>query len=246
MAGTFPNLTSGQVCMYPVTRAIVAPTAIIRFGNDTEQRWRRMRILNAWTFQYTGISAADLATLKTFFVTQKGAFDKSWVLPFNGTSFTAMTFDQDDFTYVETAEAINRFSLSLRCRQVATSGTYASGASAVFPSIRAGVKTQLPFTTSFHFETVKGDMDTGQRHSYANRTAPLGAWTLDFSAITESELNTLIDFFTSMGGSYKEFSFTDPTTGVTHSKCRFSSDELSFRYISAAVRSLSLQIEEYS
>lgn len=246
MAGTFPNLSSGQVCMYPVQRSVSVATKKIRFANDTEQRFQTAPILNAWVLDYKGLTAANLSTLRTFFQTQKGQFDKSWTFPFDGTSYTAMTFDQDDFTFTETADAVGRFSLSLRVRQVAKSGSYSSGLSAVFPSIRSGVITQLPFTASERFKTLKVDMDSGQRYTYAARATPRRAWTLEFSALTASELATLMNFFFSMNGSLSTFSFTDPNSGTTYTTVRFADDTFVARYLSANVRAARVELEEFA
>lgn len=246
MAGTFPTLSNGQVCMYPVQRSVSVATKVIRFANDTQQRFQTAPILNAWVLEYRSLTWANLSTLRTFFQTQKGQFDKSWTFPFDGTSYTAMTFDQDDFTYTETAEAINRYSVSLRCRQVAKSGSYSSGLSAVFPSIRTGVVTQLPFSTSERFKTFKVDMDSGQRYTYAARANPRRAWTLEFPALTNSELLTLMNFFLSMNGPLSTFSFTDPTTGSTYTTVRFADDTFTARYLSANVRAARVELEEFA
>lgn len=246
MAGTFPNLASGQVCFYPVERNLAIRTRVHRFANDQQQRWQTAPILNGWSLQYRRLSAADLGTLRTFFETQKGAFDKTWTFPFAGTNYTAMAFDQDDFTFTEDAAAIGRYSLNLRLRQVAKSGSYATGLTASFPAIRTGVVTQLPFTTSLRFKTLRNDLPGGQRYSYAARSTPLRAWTLEFAAITPTELATLFDFFAAMLGGLRQFSFTDPRDGVTYTKCAFASEQLDIRYLSAGACQTRVDIEEFA
>lgn len=246
MAGTFPSLSSGQVCMFPVQRSLQVRATIHRFADDTQQRYLSAPILNAWTLSYKGIKAADLATLQGFFDTQKGAFDKTWTFPFAGTSYTAMAFDQDDFTYVESADAIGRFSLSLKLRQVAKSGSYSTGLTATFPAIRTGVVTQLPFTTSRRYKTLRNDLPSGQRYSYALRSTPRHAWTLEFPALTPSEMGTLFNFFAAMYGPLSQFQFTDPQTGTVYTKCTFAMDALDVRYVSAGVCATRVEIEEFA
>ena len=243
MAGTFPNLASGQVAMYPVEMERLASTGILRFADDTEQRWATNRMLHAFTLQYERIAAADLATLKGFFDTQKGGFDKTWVFPFNGTNYSAMRFEQDDFTIIEASP--NRYNVGLKIRQVASPTVYSS-ATAVFPAIATGIVTQLPYTSSFRYRSILSEMPSGQVYTHAARAGALGLWTLTFEAILNSELNTLMDFFCAMHGPFSQFSFTDPRTGTTHTKCRFAQQMIQARYVSANVRSTQIQIEEYA
>ena len=243
MAGTFPNLASGQTAMYPAQRAIALKCRTHRFVDDSEQRYAVAVPLNSWVLEYNSLKIADVNTLRAFFETQKGEFDKTWVFPFDGASFTAMTFEQDDFGYTEEATRPGYFNLQLRCRQVAKSGTYASGLAATFPTINGGVRTQLPFTTTLRFKSIKIDMDSGQKYAFAARAAALRSWSLNYSVITPAELATLQDFFCSMGGPLSPFTFRDPETAVDYT-ARFGSDVFNFRYVSKNHRSTSLQIEQ--
>jgi len=116
VAGTFPTLAAGQIAQHPITRKRSFGVRVLQFGNDTEQRFVRHAPLSEWNLTYRDLKAADVATLRTFFDSQKGQFDKSWDITIAGVSYQNMTFLQDDFPPVETKGT--RHSLTLRARQV--------------------------------------------------------------------------------------------------------------------------------
>lgn len=243
MAGTFPTISRGDVCLYPVTRTLSAATRILQFTNGTEQRFVSAPILDGWVFQYAALSAADVGTLQSFFDDQKGAFDATWSLPFLGGTFTGCCFDQDDFSPVRAVN--NRHSLSLKIRQTQQSESIPS-VSAVYPQLSGGVIVQAPYTTARRFQTLRNDMASGKRYAFANRTTPLYSFTIQYGLITESELNTILAFFRWARGCWKAFSFTDPNSGTTFTNCRFGADQLSCRYNDIRQCSATVAIEQYA
>jgi hypothetical protein len=65
---------------------------------------------------FTDISGFDLANLLDFFRSAKGRFDATWTLTINGTTYSNMALDSDDFVVVE--QRPNCFTLQVKCRQV--------------------------------------------------------------------------------------------------------------------------------
>lgn len=116
MAGSFPTLASGVLARYPFSRSVAFDTEVVRFLNDHEQRWANHRALNGFDLQYDLLKAADLATLRTFFETQKGQLDSTWSITFDGTTYDNMAFTHDDFAATESSP--KRWSVRLRCVQV--------------------------------------------------------------------------------------------------------------------------------
>lgn len=228
MAGTFPTLSTGSVAMYPVVKNLVVPARVIHFLDDTEQRWIAGAPLNRWTLAFSHLKWADVQTVQTFFNNQKGAFDSSWLFSIGGTSYSAMAFDQDDFSYTENSPS--KFSLTLKIVQTKKSGTYATGLTPTYPSINGGVIVQFPFASGPAYLTTRNDMYSGLRYAHYWRSSPLFKWTLRYPNITDAECSTLFDFYASMMGQFQQFSFTDPETNVTHSKCRFGMASLQRTY----------------
>lgn len=116
MAGSFPTLASGSVAKFPTTRTVGFNTEVERFLNDKEQRYANHRALNSFDLVYSSLNATDLATLRTFFETQKGQLDPTWSITFAGTTYSNMVFTHDDFTATENKP--KRWAVRLRCAQV--------------------------------------------------------------------------------------------------------------------------------
>jgi hypothetical protein len=109
-------LSTGSVAMYPVTYGHAYATAVLRSVNDKEQRWAERAPLADFILPFTDISAADLATVKSFINTQMGQLDKTWSITIDGVAYSNMTFIHDDFAYTENKP--NLWSFTLRARQV--------------------------------------------------------------------------------------------------------------------------------
>lgn len=245
MAGTFPNLASGQVCMYPAVRTVRAVTREIRFANDSRQTWHTQPMLNAWELQYEGLTVADRNTLRDFWDLQKGAFDKSWTFPFDAVNYADCQFDGDEFGQAEGETAINRYNLMLRIRQVKKHATMTLTAPA-FPEITSGVRTQLPYSVTRAYNTLRSETDAGFCYTYAQRETPLHRFSLSFGAITPAEMTTLLAHFIACGGPYRKFSFIDPDSGTAYTNCAYAQDRLEIRFASKNVRSTSIEIQQFA
>ena len=112
----FPTLTSGVICMTPATIGTGFDTRVMRFCDDTEQRWAGRGQYGVFILAFTNISGFDLANLLDFFRSAKGRFDATWTLTINGTTYSNMALDSDDFVVVE--QRPNCFTLQVKCRQV--------------------------------------------------------------------------------------------------------------------------------
>lgn len=117
MAGTFPILSSGQVAKYPVQRSRTYLTEVVKFINDKEQRWVKRAPLEAFALQFTSLNADDVETLREFFNSQLGMFDKTWTLEFDGVTYEHMVFAHDEFREEE-SDKMELFNVTLQCRQV--------------------------------------------------------------------------------------------------------------------------------
>jgi hypothetical protein len=218
-------------------------TKVITFLDGKEQRWVDGDPLNDWDLTLSDISAVDVATLRDFFLAVKGAFDSTWTFPFLGTSYTSMAFDQDKFEASETART--RYSVKLKLKQTATSGTY-TGSATEFPTIGSAAITQLPYTAVTEFLTTRNDLAGGIRYAYYERATPLSGWTCTYSAITPAELGTILTFFISMRGRFGSFSFTDIDSAIKYENCRLAQDSIDLKYNADCSCSTDLQIIEFA
>lgn len=89
-----------------------------------------------------------------------------------------------------------------------------------FPQINANlILTQVPYGTSLEFENIDVPVETGMVWSYPLRGAglsgypsgSLGKFNVNFSNISDAEVNLLYTFFQSVRGKWGSFRFLDPS-----------------------------------
>lgn len=111
----FPALRSGVVGMYPATLGLMFSTQVVKFVNDSEQRWGTSVGRGDLELVFTDINGYDLSTLYDFFRTAKGQFDNTWSITVNGQTYTNCGFLSDAFEVVESKPG--RYSITLKIRQ---------------------------------------------------------------------------------------------------------------------------------
>ena len=114
-----------------------------------------------------------------------------------------------------------------------------------YPTLAGGEVAHLPFTQQRDAWNITNRQAHGYQYSYNVLAAPLGRWEISY-LLTDADLATLQAFWESMGGRYGEFSFTDPDTGDTASKCRFDQDEFSVQHLGPDENRVSVTIKEYA
>ena len=112
---SFPEIRSGSAALYPMRRARIHGTTVIRFVDDTEQRWRSSPPMMQFVLEYRDINGYDLSRLLEFFRTVKGRFDTTWDITVGGVTYHHMMFDGDAFEVVESKP--DRYTVRLTCRQ---------------------------------------------------------------------------------------------------------------------------------
>jgi len=100
-----------------------------------------------------------------------------------------------------------------------------------FPQINANlILTQAPYGTGLEFENVGVPVETGMVWSYPLRGAglsgypsgPLGKFNVNFSNISDAEVNVLYAFFQSVRGKWGSFRFLDPSGNLLQQSQLFS------------------------
>jgi hypothetical protein len=238
---TFP---STLVLRYPVTQTLTAPVDVAEFLDGTEQRCRTGEFLQSFELSFPDVPITELASLRTFWATVKGAFDSGWTFAFQGTNYANMALEADDLTEVESGRP-EKVTVGVKMRQTLTAGGYAGTPPAAFPSLYGAVVAQRPFTTRPQFRTTRNDLANGARFAWAEWGTPKAAWTIEYSCLTASELASRLSCFVALGGRYRGFAFTDPNTGVTHAHCRLDADALAMRWVGAGQCSVTVSIAEY-
>jgi hypothetical protein len=102
----FPKLSTGAVAQYPVVREARFSTAVSRFLDSSEQRFRDSRGLRRqWVIRLSQLDESELQRLTEFFVQQQGrnlGFD--FEDPWTGSVVSGCRFDDDQLQTLSTGE----------------------------------------------------------------------------------------------------------------------------------------------
>lgn len=116
--------------MYPLTADTSFKTKVVKFYDDTEQRWRQRGQFARFELSFNNIDAYDMETLYNFWTTTKGAYDSTWSITFDqaegtwllgadpgagGVTYSNMAFEDDKFVAVESTP--DRYDVKLVCLQ---------------------------------------------------------------------------------------------------------------------------------
>jgi phage-related protein len=93
-----------------------------------------------------------------------------------------------------------------------------------FPKLSTGTSVQYPLEETLTCHCTIVQFLDGREQRFALQNTCLKRWKLSYSTLTESEFRRLHDFYVSMHGSARAFSFEDPETGVVFTNCTFEQD----------------------
>jgi hypothetical protein len=111
----FPKLKSGVVAQYPVLRSSSFSTAVIRFLDSSEQRFRDYRGLRRrWVVRLSQLDETELQRLSEFFVEQQGRgalFD--FEDPWTGGIVSGCRFEDDELVTLSDGEFDGRTEVTI-------------------------------------------------------------------------------------------------------------------------------------
>lgn len=251
MPEILPTVRSGAQCLYPVTRTNRFATRVVQFQNGTEQRWKQRAPLHEWQLQYTGIKAADVVLLQTFWDAIKGQFDSTWEFTFGATTYQYLAALEDSLVIRENRKLL--YDVGFRFRQTRKSGAVTGSGGGSFPTLSTGVLTQRPYGRSRRFFSTVNDQESGKRYAWpwysgalTGFPTKLMAWTVGGPALADVDADTLEAYFALQNGRYGTFSLTDPDTGSVYSKVRFATDGFERRYLGPNENAITLPLEEFN
>jgi phage-related protein len=103
---TFPQLKTGAVVQYPITRQEQFRNQTVRFVDGTEQRYRdgggaRQR----WEIHFNGLDEGELAAIEEFFLASQGAFGSfAFADPWDGHVYEDCSLELDELLVTTMAE----------------------------------------------------------------------------------------------------------------------------------------------
>jgi phage-related protein len=95
-----------------------------------------------------------------------------------------------------------------------------------FPQLKTGAVAQYPASRSVRFQNQTIRFLDGTEQRYRDAAGPLHQWSIRLTALDESEMTALEQFFEDTEGRLGSFAFTDPWDGVQYANCSLASDDL--------------------
>ncbi len=80
----------------------------------------------------------------------------------------------------------------------------------LFPQVASGAVSQFPIRATPRYLTRRNVMADGTLFRYADMANPLGQFEVNFAALPDADINSLITFFQGRRGKYNRFTFLDP------------------------------------
>ena len=98
--GSFPTLKTGAVLQYPAQRGIQFSTAIVRFIDGSEQRFRTYATPeHRWMIRLDKLDESELHEIQEFFRTQGGAAGSfAFIDPWDGTQYSNCSIAENQMT----------------------------------------------------------------------------------------------------------------------------------------------------
>jgi len=110
---SFPTPFAGVSALYPLTSSKRYPTAIQKWTDATETRWRQSAGLQRLTLQLDQMTKTEKDSIMSFFATCKGSFDATWDITISGTLYDYMAFAADSLMPVEQAGGVWSLTIAL-------------------------------------------------------------------------------------------------------------------------------------
>jgi hypothetical protein len=104
---TFPRLKTGAVAQYPAGRTAGYATAVFRFLDGSEQRFRqRGTAATRWLIELDLLDDTEMSQICEFFASQQGRFGTfSFEDPWDASVHPNCSFEDDELTIEMTGEA---------------------------------------------------------------------------------------------------------------------------------------------
>ena len=114
----------------------------------------------------------------------------------------------------------------------------------IFPLLKTKAVAQYPATKTVQFHNQALRFVDGTEQRYRDAANPLHCWVIQLSALDETEMAAVDNFFQQTQGQLGTFSFTDPWDGQVYAGCSVQSDQLTIESTAQLRSRTSLTIAE--
>jgi hypothetical protein len=98
---SFPVTIAAKMALnYPLSRTSRFNTGVVRFADDTEQRWQRQAHLAGFVLTLRGLTRAERDAVVAFYITRKGRF-APFDITVDAVLYQYMLFASDTLSFTE-------------------------------------------------------------------------------------------------------------------------------------------------
>jgi hypothetical protein len=115
---------------------------------------------------------------------------------------------------------------------------------ATFPKLKTNAVSQYPATKTLRFRNQVVRFLDGTEQRYRDSAGPLHRWEIRLSALDESEMAAMEQFFRDSQGRFVSFGFTDPWDGTQYANCSLESDQIDLHCLAEMNGETSLTVIE--
>ncbi len=233
---SYPLVFTTETVLKPFKRTASYLTMVQQFQNGTEQRCPVRNCLMHFELPYPKLVLADKNAFKSFIASTKGQMSVSTSLTIGGVTYSDLTVTTDVFQAVE--NVTTQYGLTIPMRQIKPQTVTAAtpGGTPAFPTLSGSIGMR-PFTQAQRYVTIAADNSTGMRYTWGYfgtglsgfPTRGLMAWNIQYSMLTDAQLDTLEQWFHWAMGRFKAFQFTDED-GTVYPNVRFDMDDFEIQY----------------
>ena len=240
---------------YPLQRSLKYGISVNRFLDGSQQNYATSQALNRFSLSLTQLTQSQRDAFISSFNSAKGRWDNNLSFILNSITYSDLRFDSDQQASTESSPLYYNSSFDLVQTSPGALNTNPSPPTswASYPVLNSPF--QLPYKPSINFVTSITQLDSGPSYTWsfpANHTTPVSAtylpiFYLSYQSISDTDLNTLEQFYNYVQGPVCFFSFTDPdttyATPITYPKCHFLNLSLDITYNEPNSSSVSVVIE---
>lgn len=243
-----PIIRGTSAALYPFTMTISFLTEISQWQNGAQKRLIKSAGLVKFALPYASLTQAQKNTILAFITSTKGRSNATLALTLDGTTYTNMCLDSDEWAATEnpTTQYAGPIKLSQTIPQGLSPGT--PGLS--FPTLANGAMGVLPYSQKKRFQSVFQKVAAGPSYAFAEFGGGLTgypgdglpAWEFQEDGLTDADIATRVAHFIANYGRAYSFTFTDEDS-TAYTKTHYASDDLVVTYRGVNDSSVTIALE---
>ena len=239
MATALPVIRGPSTALYPFRQIYTAQTGVSNAQSGATARQVKGLPLLRFEFGFNPVTQAQKNTLKAAFNSAKGEFTggngSAGLTVTTDQTYTDLGFDADEFAATE--KVPTQYGVKWALNQALPQNLSPGASGGAYPLLGVGAMSLLPYTQKLRFQTIKSQMPSGPKYTYAEfgagglfPTGGLMSWTLDEPVLIDTDVATKIAHWLANWGDAFPFTFTDEDS-VEYSNVYYASPTLTIERV---------------